>query len=175
MNAAAAANTSLSVTLQQLYATTAAGEPAAGAPGHIMYSSEPPLVDPLGDEDFYAYTSTQGRGVLVRPQLPVLPLLRMSPVLLAPPKGASIRTYHGCWCHAHLYMARPMPSTCHAGVWRGARVLACAQRSLLPAGATRGQLPRQGPAHPLSGLRPSHCILVLMAIKRVLPLPSRPA
>ena len=36
-----------------------------------MYSDEPPLVDPLGDEDFYAYSATQGRGVLVRSSLPL--------------------------------------------------------------------------------------------------------
>lgn len=67
---AAAANTSLSATLLQLYAQNGAGEPAAGAPGHLMYSDEPPLVDPLGNEDFYAYSATQGRGVLVRQRLP---------------------------------------------------------------------------------------------------------
>ena len=59
------ANTSLSQTLQQLY--LGAAQPGPGAPGHIMYSDQPPLVDPLGNEDSSAMAAfTRGKGVMVR-------------------------------------------------------------------------------------------------------------
>ena len=62
----AAANSSLAATLHQLYGADESGNPSAGAPGHIMYSDQPPLVDPLGDEGALGSAFTQGRGVMVR-------------------------------------------------------------------------------------------------------------
>lgn len=53
---------SLNRTLRQLYAV---GEPGLGRPGHIMYSDAPPIVDGLNDEDFFDFSFTQGKGVLV--------------------------------------------------------------------------------------------------------------
>ena len=59
------ANTSLSQTLLQLYA--GAAQPGVGAPGHMMYSDQPPLVEPLGNEGSAAAAAfTRGKGVMVR-------------------------------------------------------------------------------------------------------------
>jgi hypothetical protein len=112
---AAVANTSLAATLRQLYAQTDGGEPAAGAPGHVMYSDEPPLVDPLGDEDFYAYSATQGRGVLVRGSFLVAewPAMQLSglgmqlAMLLSGLPCCWMACHAGSWCWVACHAAPP--------------------------------------------------------------------
>jgi hypothetical protein len=57
---------SLGRTLGQLY--VAEGGPGLGSPGHVMYSDEPPMVEGMNDEDFFAFAFSQGKGVMVHSQ-----------------------------------------------------------------------------------------------------------
>ena len=180
------ANTSLSQTLQQLYA--GATQPEAGAPGHIMYSDQPPLVDPLGDEGSSAAAAfTRGKGVMVRAGPEPL-----NPINHAQGAIEPVDTAMCCSCrHYHLVIGikllciavsftddcTEMPSTAKvdgvaaedengwqltamlsAGLRRGARLLAGAQHPLLPTGAQAVSLHRCSPSHPAPTVAPTGTI-----------------